>query len=153
MIKILFACHGNICRSPIAEFVFKKLVSDLNLDKEFKIDSAATSTEEIGSGIYPPAKEILNKHSIPFDQHRSRQINSSDLEYFDYIVAMEKYNINNLNRLLGESKKYSLLLDYTDEKGDIDDPWYTGDFKTAYDQIEKGCIGLLSKVLNNKEFN
>ena len=149
MIKILFVCHGNICRSPMAEFIFKKFISNSNLDNEFIIDSAATSTEEIGNAIYPPAKDILNKHNIPIGQHRSRQINSTDLEYFDYIVAMEKYNINNLNRLLGESKKYSLLLDYTDEKGDIDDPWYTGDFKTAYNQIEKGCIGLLSKILKD----
>lgn len=146
MKKVLFICHGNICRSPMAEFIFKKLISDLGLDKEFEIDSAATSTEEIGSGLYPPARECLNKHNIPIGQHRARQINRTDLEYFDYIIAMEDYNINNLKRVVGGSNKYSLLLDYTDQKGNIDDPWYTGDFETAYEQITKGCIGLLSKL-------
>lgn len=150
MIKILFICHGNICRSPMAEFIFKKLVNDKGLSNEFEICSAATSTEEIGSGIYYPAKECLKKHNIPFDQHRSRQINKTDLEYFDYIVAMEEYNIRNLNRLLGESNKYSLLLDYTDKPGGIDDPWYTGDFEIAYEQIEEGCFGLISKILKEK---
>lgn len=131
----------------MAEFVFKKLINDKGFNNEFEVDSAATSTEEIGSGIYPPAKECLIKHDIQFDKHKSRQINRADIEYFDYIVAMEEYNIKNLNRLLGESNKYSLLLDYTDTPGDIDDPWYTGDFETAYKQIEKGCCCLLSKIL------
>ena len=147
MKKVLFICHGNICRSPMAEFIFKKLVSDSGLDSEFEIDSAATSTEEIGNGLYPPARDVLKKHNVPIGQHRSRQINRTDLEYFDYIIAMEGYNIKNLNRVVGESNKYSLLLDYTDKPGDIDDPWYTGDFETAYSQIEKGCIALLSEML------
>lgn len=145
MIKILFVCHGNICRSPMAEFIFKKLISDKGLTKDFEISSAATSTEEIGSDIYPPARDCLLKHNIPISKHSARQINKTDLEYFDYIIAMEEYNIINLQRLLGDSNKYSLLLDYTSISGDIADPWYSGDFETAYNEIMLGCIGFLDK--------
>lgn len=145
MMKVLFVCHGNICRSPMAEFILKKLVKEKGLEDNFEISSAATSREEIGNDIYPPAKKCLTSHNIPFIRHFSRQINKADLEYYDYIIAMEEYNIINLQRLLGDSNKYSLLLDYTSISGDIADPWYSGDFETAYNEIMLGCIGFLDK--------
>ena len=146
MVKILFVCHGNICRSPMAEFIMKKLVKEQGLENEFIIDSAATSTEELGNDIYPPAKQCLKRHGIPFVSRHSRQINSTDLNKYDYIIAMEEYNIGNIKRLVGDSNKYSLLLDYTGEKGDISDPWYTGDFETAYEEILDGCEGLIEHI-------
>lgn len=148
MIKILFVCHGNICRSPMAEFIFKQLIKEKSLETNFEIDSAATSTEEIGNDIYPPAKECLRKHNISFTKHFSRQITKRDLSYYDYIIAMEDYNISNLRRIIGESDKYSLLLDYADNPGNISDPWYSGDFETAYNEIIIGCRGLLDKLLS-----
>lgn len=148
MVKVLFVCHGNICRSPMAEFILKKLVKDNNLEDKFKIDSAATSTEEIGNDIYPPAKECLLKHNVPFKRHSARQVTKSDLEYYDYIIAMEEYNIRNLQRLVGDSNKYSLLLDYADTNGNISDPWYSGDFETAYREILKGCNGFIERCIS-----
>ena len=145
MIKILFVCHGNICRSPMAEYIFKKLIQEQGILEQFKVDSAATSREEIGNDIYPPAKKCLNKHGIPFGKHHARQITDTDLAYYDYIIAMEDYNIKNLQRMFGDSDKYSLLLDYTNTVGNISDPWYSGDFETAYKEIELGCRGLLNK--------
>lgn len=139
MIKVLFVCHGNICRSPMAEFILKKLVQDEGLFNNFEIDSAATSREEIGNDIYPPAKQCLLKHNIPFKRHYARQIAKDDLDYYDYIIAMEDYNIDNLRRTVGDSSKYSLLLDYTENPKGISDPWYTGDFETAYKEITEGC--------------
>lgn len=146
MIKVLFVCHGNICRSPMAEFILKKLVKEKGLEDNFEISSAATSREEIGNDIYPPAKKSLTIHNIPFSRHSSRQINKTDLEYYDYIIAMEEYNIINLQRLLGDSRKYSLLLDYTNASGDIVDPWYNGDFETAFNEIMMGCKGFLDII-------
>ena len=148
MIKILFICHGNICRSPMAEFIMKKLVKDKGLEEKFEIASAATSTEEIGNDIYPPAKSCLSAHGIPYTLHASTRIKESDLSYYDCIIAMEDYNIQNLRRVVGESDKYSLLLDYTDTPGNISDPWYSGDFETAYTEIDKGCKGLLKAILS-----
>lgn len=146
MIKILFICHGNICRSPMAEFIMKDLVKKQGLDNEFEITSAATSTEEIGNDIYPPAKACLSCHGVPYTRHASTRIKESDLSYYDYIIAMEDYNIQNLKRVVGDSNKYSLLLDYTDIPGNISDPWYSGDFEKAYNEINKGCIGLINKL-------
>lgn len=147
MVKVLFVCHGNICRSPMAEFIFKKLVKEHGCEDDFEIDSAATSREEIGNDIYPPAKSCLASHNIPFERHASRQITKRDIEYYDYIIAMEDYNISNLIRVVGNSNKYSLLLDYADNPGNISDPWYSGDFETAYNEIEKGCMGFLNKYI------
>lgn len=146
MVKVLFVCHGNICRSPMAEYIFKNMVNKLGISNDFEIHSAATSREEIGNDIYPPAKTCLNKHNVPFIRHYARQITNKDLEYYDYIIAMEDFNIQNLNRTVGDSDKYSLLLDYTDSPGNISDPWYTGDFETAYKEIDKGCKCFLMKL-------
>ena len=146
MISILFVCHGNICRSPMAEYVFKKLIKKAELEDQFKVDSAATSREEIGNDIYPPAMRCLMEHRVPFEVHSARQITKQDVAYYDYIIAMEDYNIKNLDRMFGPSSRFKRLLDFTDTPGDISDPWYTGDFETAYAEIEKGCGALLERL-------
>lgn len=146
MIKVFFICHGNICRSPMAEYIFKKLIKDAEIEESFEVDSAATSREEIGNDIYPPAMRCLIKHGIPFDVHSARQITKQDVDYYDYIIAMEDYNIKNLERMFGQSYKFKRLLDFTDTPGNISDPWYTGDFETTYAEIEKGCRAFLEKM-------
>lgn len=147
MIKILFICHGNICRSPMAEFILKKLVKEQGRENDFEIQSAATSTDAVGEDIYSYAKDRLIKHDVPFTIRSARQITKSDLSYFDYIVAMDSLNISDLHNYPGNSEKYSLLLDYTNDPRDISDPWYTRDFEKAYQDIENGCKGLLSKLI------
>ena len=150
MIKVLFVCHGNICRSPMAEFVMKKLVSDARLTARFQIASAATSTEEIWNGIgnpvYPPAKAELARHGISCEGKRARQVTKADYAEYDYLIGMEERNRRNMLRILGSDQegKVSLLLDYAERHGDIADPWYTGDFTTTYSDIVRGCEGFLT---------
>ena len=148
MVRILFICHGNICRSPIAEFIMKKLVQERGLSERFVIASAATSYEEEGTPIYPPAGRILQENGISSAGHRARRAERSDYVNYDFFVCMEEYNVRNLMRILRSDPegKVCRLLDYTDDPGDIDDPWYTGDFETAYRQIRKGCEGLLKAL-------
>ncbi len=144
MIKIMFVCHGNICRSPMAEFIFKNMAKGENIH----IESKAVSREEIGNDIYPSAKKKLSEKGIPFSRHSARQVTRKDYDNFDYIVIMESYNLPRLLRIIGEDdkKKVSRLLDFTDTPGDISDPWYSGDFETAYREITKGCQALLEKI-------
>ena len=145
MIKIEFICHGNICRSPMAEFVMKKIIKDIGLSDEFNICSAATSQEEIGNGVYPPVKKLLNSYDIDCSEKTACQISQDDIENNDYIIAMEDYNLRNLYYLypdMDRSKVYKLL-DFTDTPGNIDDPWYTGEFDKAFVQILKGCKALI----------
>ena len=146
MIKILFICHGNICRSPMGAYILKDLVRSRGIEDLFQIDSAATSYEEIGNPVYPPARRELRKHGISCEGHHARRMEKHDYEAYDYLIAMESYNIRNMLRILGDDPegKITRLLDYTDRPGDIDDPWYTGDFETAYRQIREGCEGFLS---------
>ena len=146
MIKILFLCHGNICRSPIAEFVFKNLMKDYK--EGFYVDSKAVSRDEIGNGIYPPAQKKLREKNIPFDNHRSTQITLEDYNNFDYIIVMEEYNIPRLMRIIGEDvdNKVYKILDFTDTPGDIEDPWYTGNYEKVFNQITEGCKGLLRYI-------
>ena len=148
MIKILFICHGNICRSPMAEYIMKDLVRKRGIAQDFEIASAATSTEEIGNPVYPPAKRKLAEHGISCDGHHARQLCKTDYDRYDYMVGMETYNLHNMLNILGGDPegKLHLLLDYTDAPGNIDDPWYTRDFETAYRQIAKGCEGLLDAL-------
>ena len=149
MIKILFICHGNICRSPMAEFIMKSLVASRGLSDRFEIASAATSTEEIWNGIgnpvYPPAREELARHGIGCAGKRAVQVAKSDYEYYDYIMCAERVNIRNTERITGPDRegKIHLMMDYTGRTEDIDDPWYTGDFKGVYRQIEEGCNAFL----------
>ena len=154
MIKVLFICHGNICRRPMAEFILKDLVRKHNLTDRFHIASAATSTEEIWNGIgnpvYPPARDILARHGISCAGKRAVQVKKSDYDEYDYLICMDTNNIRNLRRIIGEDKegKVSLLLDHAGRPGQsIADPWYTGDFQKTYEDIEEGCRGLLKELL------
>ena len=149
MHKILFVCHGNICRSPMAEFVMKKMVKDAGREAQFEIASAATSTEEIGNPVYPPARRILAKHGIGCAGKTARQMTWQDYDYFDQIIAMDRNNLRNLKRMFGEDTqhKISLLMDYTHRPGDVADPWYTGDFETTWRDVWDGCEGLLKSIM------
>ena len=157
MIKVLFVCWGNICRSPMAEFIMKDLVEKNGLSSEFYIESAATSTEEIGNPIYPPAKSELARHIIGvpgnelgLSQKRARQMTRADYDRFDYIIGMENLNLSYMNRILDgdPEEKVHLMMDFTDHPEDIDDPWYTGDFSGVYKQILEGCECLLKKCIS-----
>ena len=147
--KILFVCHGNICRSPMAEFVMKHLVEERGIQDQFEIASAATSTEEIGNPVYPPAKRKLAEHGIDCQGKTARQMTMEDYRYYDLIIVMDRNNIRNLKRLLGEDKdhKISLLMDYTNRPGEVADPWYTGDFEATWRDVLEGCEGLIKEVL------
>lgn len=153
MIKVLFICHGNICRSPMAEFVMKKLVREEGLENMFFISSCATSREEIWNGvgnpIYPPAQREMNKRVVPFDSSkRAVQLKAEDYGKYDYLIGMDKMNIRNIIRIIGsdtEGKVYRLM-DFTERKGDVADPWYSNRFDTAFNDIYEGCRCLLEKI-------
>lgn len=146
--RILFVCHGNICRSPMAEFILKDMVEKAGIADDFEIASAATSTEEIGNDIYPPAKRILFHKGIKFDSRRARQITRKDYDYYDFIIAMDENNLRNLRKMLGEDtkNKISLMMSYTGKHRNVADPWYTGDFETTYNDLIEGCEGFLKTV-------
>ncbi len=152
--KVLFICHGNICRSPMAEFIFRDMVEKRGLASSFEIASAATSREEIGNPIYPPAKRELNRHGISCEGHAARQVTLEDYAHYDCLVYMERYNEPRLMRILGEDPlgKCHRLMDFSDRPGDIDDPWYTGDFAGVFQQISYGCEALLRSVEEQYEF-
>lgn len=145
MIKILFVCHGNICRSPMAEFVMKDLVRKKDIEGQFYIASAATSTEEIGNPVYPPARRKLAQVGIRTDGKTARQMTRQDYDKFDYLIGMEDVNVRNMLRITGGDPggKIGRLLDYTCRPGNIADPWYTGNFDDTYDDVLKGCESLI----------
>lgn len=151
MIKILFVCHGNICRSPMAEFVMKDLVKKQGLQDEFYIASAATSREEIGNPVHYGTKNKLHTYGISVDGKRAIQMTKKDYEQYDYIVGMEQRNITNIFRIIGEDKeaKVCRLLDFSDRPRDIADPWYTGDFDKTYEDVLEGCHALLKACLSS----
>jgi len=149
VIKILFVCHGNICRSPMAEFVMKEMVKNSGLQERIYIESAATSTEELGNPVYPPARKIMAQHGIDCKNKTARQITRADYDNFDYIVAMDEYNIRNMRRFFGNDpeNKVSLLLSWANENREVADPWYTGDFEAIWRDVNLGCKALLEQIL------
>ena len=145
--KVLFLCHGNICRSVMAEYMFKDMVKD----KDIYVDSAALTTEEIGNPIYPPAKRKLIEKGVTLGTHRARLAKRSDYENFDYLIGMDRENKYDMDYLFGEDvyhKRY-LLMDFTGKAREISDPWYTGDFETAYNDIKEGLEALLKEIENH----
>ena len=164
MIKILFVCHGNICRSPMAEFVMKKMVRELPsaisantslTAADFEIASAATSTEEIGNPVYPPARRMLASHGIDCSGKTARQMTVADYNHYDYIVLMDQNNLRNLRWILPrdiyeretrEPCKISLLMDWAGKSRDVADPWYTGDFEATWRDVNEGCKAMLQAI-------
>ncbi len=152
MIRIMFVCHGNICRSPMAEFIMKKLVKDSGVEDEFFIQSSATSTEEIWNGIgnpvYPPAKAELKKHGISCEGKRAVQLTFYDYDKFDLFIGMDSANIRNMTRILNgdPENKIRKLMNYTDRGGDVADPWYTRSFDVTYRDVLEGCTALLEEL-------
>lgn len=148
MIKILFICHGNICRSPMAEFVMKDLVRQNGLEGQIQIASAATSREEIGNPVYPPARRKLAEHGIHCDGHHARQLTARDYQDFDLLIGMDQANLRNMTRICGgdPAGKLHLLMDFTQRPGDVADPWYTGDFETTWQDVLEGCSRLLEQL-------
>lgn len=148
MKKILFVCHGNICRSPMAEFIMKKLVENARRQGDFHIASAATSTEELGNSVYPPARRKLAEHGISCDGKTARQLTRRDYDEYDLLIGMDSYNIRNMKRMCGGDPegKIHLLMDFTDRPGEVADPWYTGDFNATYRDCMEGCEGLLRRL-------
>ena len=149
MHRVLFICHGNICRSPMAEFVMKDLVRKAELAEEFSIASAATSTEEIGNPIYPPARRKLAEHGIGCAGKTARQLRREDYDRFDLLIGMDGANLRNMRRICGGDPegKLSLLLDWAGRSGDVADPWYTGDFEATWQDVLAGCQGLLDALI------
>ena len=145
MIKILFICHGNICRSPMAEFVLWDMITKEHLEQEFEVASAATSTEEIGNGIHPGTRKKMTEVGIPVRPHRAVQMTRQDYKKYDYLIGMDQWNLRNMKRMLREDPehKIGLLLDFTGHPRDIADPWYTGDFDATYEDVREGCEALL----------
>ena len=146
--KILFVCHGNICRSPMAEFCMKQLVAEANRSDEFEIASAATSTEELGNSVYPPARRLLERKGIDCSGKTARQITARDYLYYDLIIGMDNANMRNMKRFWGGDPegKLRMLLDYTDRPGEVADPWYSGDFEATWRDVYEGCSNLLTDI-------
>ena len=146
--RILFVCHGNICRSPMAEFVMKDLVKKAELDDRFVIESAATSTEEIGNSVYPPARRKLAEHGISSHGKTARQMTRSDYSRYDLLIGMDSWNIRNMRNICGGDPegKIVMLMDFTRRPGDVADPWYTGNFEATWCDVLEGCQALLDWV-------
>lgn len=149
VIRILFVCHGNICRSPMAEFIMKDLIREKGLDSMFYVESCATSSEELGNDIYPPAKRTLDMHSVAYSEHRARRMTPDDYDRFDMIIAMDSNNLRNMRGFVGSDpkKKVSLMMSFAGRSCDVADPWYSGDFERTYRDLLEACNGLLTAVV------
>lgn len=152
MTKILFVCHGNICRSPMAEYVMKDLVAKAGLSGQYEISSAATSTEEIGNSVYPPVRRKLAEHGIDCSGKQARQLVRDDYDRFDLLIGMDRANLRNMHCICGvkNGEKIHMLMDYTSRPGDVADPWYTRDFDSTWRDVEEGCRELLAYLRANK---
>ena len=151
MVKILFVCHGNICRSTMAQYVMEDLVRKAGLEDQFYIDSAAASTDEIGNPVHHGTRRKLREMGVPCGEHRARQLTQRDYETFDWLIGMDEANLRDMRRMLGDDPqgKLHLLLDFTGRPGSITDPWYTGDFDATWRDVLEGCQGLLKKLRQN----
>ena len=149
MYKIMMICHGNICRSTMAEMVLKDMVRKRGLEDQFHIDSAATSREEIGNGVHHGTRRKLAEVGIPCDDHRAKQVTMKDYEEFDYLILMDENNMRNIKRIIPTDPdgKISKLLQWAGSEESIADPWYTGNFDETYDDVVRGCEGLLKHIL------
>ena len=145
MIRICFVCQGNICRSTMAEYVFKDLVKKEGLEKDFLIESRGVIAD-VGSDIHPGTKKMLDLHNIPYSKHVSTQLEKNDYEKFDYFIGMDNYNVISMKKIFGTDKKVYKLLDFTKDDKEIDDPWYTHNFNITYEEIDKGCRALLKYI-------
>ena len=148
MTRILFVCLGNICRSPMAEYVMRDLVRQAGLEDQIQVASAATSREELGNPVYPPARRKLAEHGIACEGHAARQMTAADYDRFDLLSGMDQNNLRNMNRICGGDPQHKLrmLMDYTDRPGEVADPWYTGDFERTWQDVLAGCQGLLAQL-------
>lgn len=152
MKKILFICHGNICRSPMAEMVFKHIVNQNGKEKEFFVDSAATDFDAIGCGIHRGTRNVLVRNQISFTEHYAKRVTMNDYIDFDLLICMDDENLNHLERIVGKDSenKVHKLLEYCGESRDVADPWYTGNFDETFDDIFKGCKSLF-QLLNSEK--
>lgn len=148
MIKVMFICHGNICRSPMGEFILKDMVKKRGLEDSFQIASCATSREEIGNSIHPGAKAKLDEMGIPHMKRQAVQLTKQDYDTYDYLLCMDKWNINNVKRIIGHDPKHKvhLLMEFAGTKRDIADPWYTGNFDETYEDLIQGCEAFLEEL-------
>ena len=153
--RILFICHGNICRSPMAEYIMKELVKREGVAGDWEIESAAVSREEIGNPVYPPAKAELARHGISCEGKRARQVTRADYAEYDYLIGMDSANIRNMLRIFGGDPegKVAKLLSYAESERDISDPWYTGDFGTTYADVLEGCTAFLEYLQQNSKID